>query len=259
MMRWVCAGLLVICLTSFFPGGQALPRAGRKMDELRAFRLFTYNVLVSATNYEEVIRTVREQSPDVALFLEVDVSWADALAVLEGEYPYFDVEASGAFGLAMYSRVPLEEVIIEDVSGYGFVSVMADLEWEGTPVRVVGTHPPPPIDAFSWKVQQTHLDELAEIICKERRPVLIGGDFNCAPWTQTALRFGRKGRILRSTRSWRATWSSAFREGFGLPLDHHWGSPEWRVKEHRFGPFQESDHRWIMTDFVLPEGSKEGG
>ena len=236
---------------------QVLP-GNRELDpspaesEKREIKVFCHNVDKANRQSSAVLSEIRSISPDIAVLIEVDTWWANQLQELEANYPYHLVEArDGVFGMAIFSRRPLRESRIQDFSGYELPSVRVKFDVDGREVTLIGTHPPPPANAFSFRIRNWHLGELAREARLRESPLIVAGDFNCVPWSAAFRLFLKNSGLRKSGVSREVTWSPFRCPWLGFPVDYQLASEEWRVVHCQTGTFLGSDHRWTLVEFQL--------
>ncbi len=185
--------------------------------------------------------------------MEVTDGWHDVIDALKDDYPYSKaVPRPDNFGIALMSRIPLDEVQVREFGDAGLPSIVARLEWSGERLTLIGTHPLNPGTIGSWRLRNDQFQALADFCRATTGPLILAGDFNSTSWSahfDTLL----DGTRLRDTRagfgvqvSWPA-WSALLR----IPIDHCLVSPELAVRDRFIGPHIGSDHYPVVVDLVL--------
>jgi endonuclease/exonuclease/phosphatase (EEP) superfamily protein YafD len=218
-------------------------------------RLFDANLHDANPNVARIAEEIRATGPDLVALQEVDPDGAEGLlkSGIHARFPYRVTEARrGASGIALWSRFPLAEVQVRDVGDMPFVRVTVVL---GTRrLRFYTVHAVAPVGEgrARWKAQLRHVDEELR---RERRPLVVAGDFNATrhhPSFRRLLSHGLADAHERRGRGWARTWP---RERWPLPplmrLDHVLVTPEVTVQSVREGVGRGSDHRPIVADLVL--------
>ena len=211
-------------------------------------RLVTSNVLIENDRYERWLEVVRAARPDLILALEVDEKWERVLRVLEREYPHVIREPlANAYGMALFSRLPLRDGRIEYMVEPGIPSVHVEVALPGGTWFVLhGVHPRPP----EPKNDQDSAPRDAELQILARRiadagdrPVVVAGDLNDVAWSYTTQLFLRESRMLdpRLGRGFYNTFSANSRV-FRFPLDHVFHSAHFKLVELRRLGHVGSDH-----------------
>ncbi|MBL9114648.1 MAG: endonuclease/exonuclease/phosphatase family protein [Verrucomicrobiaceae bacterium] len=210
-----------------------------------ALKMVCFNVLVSNTQYDRVSRWLDEVSPDVIILLEVTATWATKLEALKKTHPHGDSFPAGdCTGVAIYSRLPLSGVSLLDHGADTLPSITGILNWAGRPVRLIGVHPIHPTGAKHARMMEWQLEDLARRVSGSRDvPVIVAGDFNCAPWARQMRKFQQgSGLSYRCTQPiWWPTWN--LRHPLMLAIDHTLCTPHLFVESREISPDLGSDHR----------------
>jgi endonuclease/exonuclease/phosphatase (EEP) superfamily protein YafD len=241
----VNVAVLAIPLT---PGAAAAPAASSS----GALRLVVANVEVGNTDYAAVERLVAQTRPDLFGVTELTPAMAQHLGDALSGYRTRVVETrDDAYGIGVYSRLPLLSAKIVRFPAEGPPTVVARVRVAGKPVAVVVTHVH---TTFAGSIHVRHLDALAAAARSQLgRRVVVCGDFNTPPWSGPLRRFAADARLhdLYGGRAWAAyswpTWSSALR----VPLDNCFVSRGVAVTDHRDGPDVGSDHRPLVVDMSV--------
>jgi len=258
--RWrpaLAAGLLsAVNLCLVVPVSSPPPLARGR----HALRLVESNVY--ANNYEtsRVIDFVRAAKPDIFLAIEVNFRWAEALEALQADFPYRRVvPAHHAHGLAIYSRVPLEDVEELRLGDPNFSwAFRVRFTLDGERVTLFGAHPYSPINAHHLEDRNRQLADLAALVRAEPGPTIVLGDLNVSPWSPYFQDFLTATRLIDSRRAFgiQATWP-ANAPPLGIPIDHCLVSRELAVNARMVGPRVGSDHLPIIIDLSLAEPAPE--
>lgn len=222
----------------------------------RQLRVMTINVQASNDRYDLVRAEIERLEPDVVFLPESTDRWVAGLAGLRERYPYtIDARSASVFSLLLISRVPLaESAIINLPEPNGFPAVLARICLEGADnetgcVRLIGIHPPPPLDGALATARDAALRAVpALVVAKDQERTILLGDFNCTPWspvfrdllTATGLRDTSRDFGLGST--WLSRWLP-----FGLTIDHVLAGKAIRATEHDVGRDVGSDHFPVVT------------
>ena len=201
----------------------------------------------------EVIRFLEEADADFAVLLEVDESWLEDLRAKLGEYPYrCSAAREDNFGLALFSRFPIESGGIELIGNAARPSVIVRLSVDGTSLGVVGAHLPPPKSPRYAMQRNQQIAALAKVVAREEPPVMILGDLNMTPWSPVFSRLLSEANLVDARRGFgvRPTWPSTF-PPLWIPIDHCLVSEGIRIRDLCVGPSRGSDHHVLVVDFSL--------
>lgn len=239
-----------------------LPLASKAVPDARPgaavrLRILVINVLMTNRQDARLRQLVTEQQPDVLLALEPDAWWARALRPLQPAYPYrVELPRPDAYGMILYSRLPLADTQVQDLLQNGVPSIRTHLRLpNGHQITFYGVHPTPPIpDKYPDGVGRRGraLREMADAVRLDTLPSVVAGDFNDVSWSSTIHQLTRDGELhdvslgrgLYNTfdaRSHLARW----------PLDHFFVSAPWRVVELKRLPDVGSDHFPLWVELAL--------
>ena len=197
---------------------------------------------------------LRDRRPDVAVVLEIDRAWAADLSSLDEIYPFRVVEPrDDNFGIALLSQWPLAETDIVTYGGTPFPNIVATVRFHDRDVRLIATHPHPPLTAVRAAALVGQLDAVADVAAATVAPCIVAGDFNATPWSLPYRSF-RSRSGLRDTAQGRGvqpTWN-ARRVAPRIPIDHVFASPDLAVLHRAVGPDVGSDHFPVEVSLVLP-------
>ncbi len=197
---------------------------------------------------------VAGRNPEVLGFAEVSERWVrDLNAALPG-HPHRLLEPrEHHFGIALYSRLPLERPEVRLLGGDPHhPALLATVRVDGEPVNLLVAHPHPPFSAFVTSLRDRQLAELARIRRERPGRFALLGDLNATPWSR-AFRRLLADADLRDTRAGHghlATWPAALGP-LGLPLDHILTSPDLVTTRREVGQGTGSDHRPVFAELRL--------
>jgi len=191
--------------------------------------------------------------PELLGFVEVDSGWARALDRTLPAYRYrLEAPRSDCYGVALYSRIPLEEGAVRALGPERHPVVIARLRVAGRPVRLALFHARAPLTRWTTRARDTELAQLAALRAEFQEPLVVLGDLNVTPWSPAFRRLLAVGQ-LRDSRagfgnqgSW-PSWAPVLR----IPIDHVLVSPEWRVTMRKLGAAHGSDHLPVMVSLRL--------
>lgn len=261
-MHWAALGAAGAC--ALYQGGRIFPytrlarnqvhhaRAGGPQDRLR---ILASNVLISNRAPERLFALVREHRPDILVTLETDAWWERQLDALQAEFPHaLKQPLANAYGMHVYSRLPLEDARVEFIVDREVPSMHATVVLRsGQRVRAHFLHPAPP----SPSENETSRERDAELIIVARRvaqesgPVIVTGDLNDVAWSTTTRLFCKLSRLLDPRigrgmyNTYHARWSF-----IRWPLDHIFHSQEFTLVELRRLPGIGSDHFPILVELA---------
>jgi endonuclease/exonuclease/phosphatase (EEP) superfamily protein YafD len=208
------------------------------------------NVWEKNSDYGRLIDFVRKSSPDILVLEEICQRWDEPLAALKSELPFWSSLAEdGHFGVAIFSRFPLDELRIELFHDRVPV-IVARITIDQTPITIYGVHLAGPMSAAGTTRQTQELSELANILMNVSTDQIVLGDFNSTSWAPAFSSFVSQTR-LRDTRlgfGIQPSWPSFLPEALRISIDHCLVSAHLHVIRRQLGPDVGSDHLPIIVD-----------
>ena len=252
--RWAIGMLALAAVNAGFVVpwyvGAAPPSAAPALTVLHA------NVYGRNERHELLLALLRRERPDIVLVQEMRQGLALALEAMHDEYPHRLVVArDDNFGIAAYSRVPLERIEQHATPPNDYPSLLLRARIGSRSLTLLSTHPFPPLSRQGFAARNRQLEAVAAMIAAMDGPVALIGDLNTTMWAHqyeqlvatTGLRNARKGFGLLP--SWPAQLP-----GLRIPIDHCLVSGDLEVRDIRTGAAIGSDHLPLIVTLALPEG-----
>jgi len=227
----------------------------------KPIRILSFNLNIQNNSDNEVIKLVRKNHPDVALFIEVDQDAVENLkAGLKDTLPYSFRSPGG--GLALLSRFSIQQAKGDNFNGKGCHNLLATIEVDKEPIQLIGTHPLVPVKRQTFHSRNRQLAALSDYIRGVNQPLILVGDFNLTPWSPYYRRFINK-TSLHNTRlgfgilpSWPRPATHVHFPSWLIPLvnisiDHCLVSKHFSVARIYTGGNANSDHASLVADLVL--------
>jgi len=217
-------------------------------------RILLANVLTQNRDRQRLSAWIDETSPDYIALLEVDETWLDDLNLTARGYLYAVTQPRGDnFGVALYSRLPLENSEMIAFGSYGVPSIVSRLMVGETPLTFIVTHPIPPKRARFHHLRNAHMDEIVRYASRLDGAVILVGDLNATSWSPFFRDWLAVGNLRDSRREFgvQPTWP-VDRPLLRIPIDHALVSAGVLVHHRRVGPDIGSDHLPVLMDFSLP-------
>jgi len=241
-----------------------LPLAPKAVPDAEAakpashLRILVINVWIKNRQGERLRHLVQTVQPDVLLALEPDDWWAQAMRPLQPSYPYrVELPRDDAYGMILYSRLPLADTQVQDLLQRGVPSIRTHLRLpDGRQITFFGFHPTPPIpdnypDGVGLRGRAMH--DVATDVRGDTLPTIVAGDFNDVSWSSTIHQLTQTGQLhdvslgrgLYNTfdaRAHLARW----------PLDHFFVSRQFQVTSLERLSDIGSDHFPLYAELALP-------
>jgi len=216
-------------------------------------RILSANVLSSNSRYDALLKLVEQENPDVIVLSEITPRWIDQIAQVKKDYPHFrEVPSADNFGIALYSKVPLEAVEVLRLGQAEVPSIVAGITIGSQHITINAVHVLPPSSQAYWVDRNRALAELAAKIQAQQQPVVVVGDLNTTSWSPAFSDFVTATDLVDSRQGFgvHATFPSD-RLIVRIPIDHCLISPALTVTDRRVGPDIGSDHLPIVIDLEV--------
>ena len=247
----------VFCL-AFLGGNLALilpiyRRRKQPAGKGRTTRLFFANILGTNSNYERLKQSILAADADIVLLVEVRSNHMERLLPALSGYPnWFAQPHFKNYGLAIFSRLPLESVEAQAFDERCTPALVARLRLDGTPMTLVGIHPYPPKSRKQAARRNHQLAMTTAFIQAQPGELFLAGDFNSTSWSHAFGQLLRQTHLLDS------------RQGIGLqpswpagnvllriPIDHVLHTPGIHIQGRKLGQPTGSDHLPVIVEFVI--------
>ena len=230
--------------------------AAEAPDPARTLCLVVSNVLMDNRDAERWLRVVRAAEPDVIVTVETSAWWVARLRQGLGDYPHrVEVPLENTYGMAVYSRLPLEGAEVRHLVEPDVPSVRTWIRLRsGERVYAVFLHPRPPRPDIGQDAtyRDAELILVAREVAEVRAPVVVAGDLNDVAWSHSTHLFQRLSRLL-DPRVGRGRFSTFHADYLFLrwPLDHVFHSEHFALGDLRRLDGVGSDHFPILAELVL--------
>ena len=192
-----------------------------KKSDSQQFSLLLSNVLTSNQSKQKLVKLIRRQQPDFVIALEIDTLWSNALEAIYSDYPYHSViPRYDNFGIALYSKYPLENIHSIDFSKKGTPSILATVKLEGREIQIIATHPLPPFNESFTLEQKVHFQALGKYIKGSKNPVVVAGDLNTTVWSSAYKQLIASSNLKNTRQGYGIIPSWSVNSILQLPLDH---------------------------------------
>lgn len=216
-------------------------------------RILSLNLNYRNEDYDGVKSLIGAYDPDVIVLQEFTPRWLQALQELQASYPNaISAPRNNQYGIALYSRLPLERPRIISLEGTDRPTVLTDIHAAGRDFTLYGIHPPPPMSRGLARQRNRQLGDLARLVRADARPTVVVGDFNTSPWSyyfdlllqESGLQDSSRGRGVMPSwpRGYPLLW---------IPIDHCLFSRGIAIQKKQIGPAVGSDHYPLIVDMAL--------
>lgn len=220
-------------------------------------RLMVANVSFRNSRYRALREAIRQENPDVIGLTEATGAWIDELEELRGEYPYTVLrDQDGAYGLALYSRIPVRELDGSPLMHGGLqIAIAAEFELQETRVTLLLSHVRAPVSASMARMRNEQLEAIASLLSADaNEEQILAGDLNTTQWSPLYGSLESRTGLVNAARGrgYVPTWPTWLPVGFlRIPIDHFLLSEGLRVQQVRTSSDVGSDHLPVIADVVL--------
>lgn len=240
--------------------GVVVPHYFRKpvqqYHETEPLRVMLINVNRSYGSPQSVLDAVRGANPDLVVLEEISDPWyATVGPALADGYPHHHTSLrSDNFGIGLWSKHPLVAASTLYSGDLSIPSIVADVGSPHGSVRVIATHPFPPISRDGARVRDEQLAELARRAAMADTPLLLVGDLNATRWSAAFGSLLRVSGLLDASlgRGHFPTWPAFLPVFLRIPIDHVLHTPDIEIVAMSTGSRVGSDHLPVVVDFRLP-------
>ncbi|UIJ74262.1 endonuclease/exonuclease/phosphatase family protein [Aurantimonas sp. HBX-1] len=255
----VVAVVQAACIVQFTPLRRAQSeRFAGPSDAPNVVSILSSNVKMSNRDYARTVQAVLDADPDIALLMEVDQAWTDALAPIGEGRPHQVVQPLGnAYGMALYSRHELSDVQVQNLVMDEVPSIIARVTLpDGQSFRIYCVHPEPPVPHIDSAGRDGELLKVAQLVDGDTMPSIVCGDLNDVAWSHTTRLFQRLSGLL-DPRIGRGFYSSFDARFWFLrwPLDHLFHDARFRLVAMRRLPYSGSDHFPMYFSLALTDSN----
>jgi endonuclease/exonuclease/phosphatase (EEP) superfamily protein YafD len=232
----------------------AMPGAAEAHAGESSLRILVANVQYRNEDYEGALALIEAENPDIVGLLEVNHAWSDSLSVLRERYPYHVAwPEEGAHGLALFSRVPIEELGTSPYrEGDQLTAIRVRAELPEKPVILTLAHLISPTTPKRAALRNLQIRTIAGMVDRDHddEHILIG-DLNITPWSAFYAPLEQAGLVNAARgRGYVATWPAVL-GSLGIPIDHVLLSDGLHVQQFRRGASFGSDHLPVVADVAI--------
>lgn len=257
LMRFWRLSLLVLLALLFnawllLPYAPNLANSSPTSSNAKTFSLVSYNLYYQNNLIDSAITEIKSLDADVVYLMEYSTAMQADIEAALTDYPYQIIEPSSrTMGVALFSKLPLEDVVVHRFQATRIPIIDAVLSIEDERVQLVAGHPWPPLFARWAPLHRAQMADIALVASQAKHPLIVAGDFNASQWSyvvsslanQMGLKDARRGFGLRHT--------FHIAPLVTIPLDHVYHSDALEVLKFQLGNRGGSDHNPLKVDFRL--------
>ena len=244
------AGITLVNLSLIVPLFIPLHAAEVESPE---YRLFLSNVLTSNPQHDRTRQLIEESDADFVALLEVNQNWLDDLMLEELGYAHsILMPRSDNFGIALYSRYPIEQSQIISYDPWGLPTIVAEIRLDEQLITLLVTHTVPPKSEKLTEVRHEQMNGITAYISGLEPPIIVAGDLNATSWSPYFSEWLEVSNLLDSRRGFgvQPTYTAVHR-WFKVPIDHILISGDILVHDRFVASGIGSDHLPVIMDFSV--------
>lgn len=227
---------------------------GNKNEDLtETTKITCINLLSSNSQFEDVKNYISQYNPDIVVLQEFTALWQLMLEPNLDEYQFrLTIPREDNFGIAVYSKSKISGLKELQLGNAGVPSIAGDIELGGSIVKIISTHPLPPVGTDYFEKRNSQLVELGNLISDLKGEVIVIGDLNTSSFSTHFQTFISNTNLIDT------------RKGFGVlttwptwlyfaqtTLDHCLVSEGVFVKARGVGKALGSDHLPIYVELGM--------
>lgn len=221
--------------------------------EGQAVRLFFANILGTNTNYARLKASVLNADADIVVMVEVRPNHLQALQPVLSGYPYqFTQPDDYNYGIAIFSRLPLESAQALVFDETCTPALVAQLQLDGVPLTLLGIHPYPPKSRMKAARRNNQLLLTASYAAAQPGELILVGDLNTTAWSHAFHQLQHTTRLLDSRQGLglQPSWPAA-NPLLRIPIDHALNTPGICIQARKLGQPTGSDHLPVIVEFLI--------
>lgn len=173
------------------------------------------NVLTSNSLHQLFLDTASRYNPDIIVTTEIDETWKNALIPIQSTYAYsIVVPRPDNFGMAIYSKLPFKSERY-NVGNYQLPLMVFEFDT----FTLIAAHPIPPLSNKNYAEIHAYMREIAVVVARTKKPLVLLGDFNATIWSETINNLRGLNLMRTNQLGFAWTWPSGFWP-LAVQIDH---------------------------------------
>lgn len=216
-------------------------------------KIVCINLLSSNRQFEDVEEYIKQTDPDLIVLQEFNNLWQMMLEPKLKAYKYrLTIPRADNFGIAVYSKINISELEELKIGDAGVPSIQGDILLGSSTVRLITTHPLPPVDTWYFDHRNTQLSELGTLVSVLDHEVIVIGDLNTSSFSTHFKELISKSGLIDTRKGFGqlTTWPTWFNLA-RTTLDHCLVSKGISVKSREVGEDIGSDHLPIFVELAV--------
>ncbi len=218
----------------------------------KTFSFVSYNLYYQNETIDSAIAEIKSLDADVVYLMEYATAMQADIEAALTEYPYQVIEPSSrTMGVALFSKLPLEDVEVHRFQETRIPIVDVVLSIENERVQLVAGHPWPPLFARWAPLHRAQMADIALVASQASYPLIVAGDFNASQWSYVVSSLANNMKLKDARRGFSLRHTFHIAPLVSIPLDHVYHSDALEVLKFELGNRSGSDHNPIKVNFRL--------
>lgn len=242
---WMCWTAIALCAVTVLGVRSVWFSGPPETTPAAEMRLVQFNLSFRNQHMRDVMAYIAETDPDFVTLQEVTESHQAYLDLASATHPYRRVCPFPRIGaVVILSKHPAIEADSGCERELGLTWLRAETPKGPVTVASLHLHWPWPFD------QHRQIDRVAPMLAELKMPLIIGGDFNAAPWSHAVERVAEAARAepVPGLRATIRVKPYPRLPAVPIPIDHVLVSDELCGLAARTGPRLGSDHSPVIVD-----------
>jgi endonuclease/exonuclease/phosphatase (EEP) superfamily protein YafD len=213
-------------------------------------KIVCINVLSSNGQFDDVENYIKQKDPDLIILQEFNTLWGLMLEPKLNDYPFrLTIPRDDNFGIALYSKMKVSELEELKIGNAEVPSIQGEIDLGQTKIRLIATHPLPPVDPWYFDYRNTQLSELSTVVSGLDGEAVVIGDLNTSSFSIHFKKLISNTQLIDSRRGFGqlTTWPTWF-DLARTTLDHCLITQGIYVKSREVGQDIGSDHLPIFVE-----------
>ncbi|MEM6737986.1 MAG: endonuclease/exonuclease/phosphatase family protein [Bacteroidota bacterium] len=235
---------LIIEITPLYLGGN------KDKSLTQTTKIVCINLLSSNDQFEDVENYIKQKNPELIVLQEFNTLWQLMLEPKLNDYKFrLTIPRADNFGIAVYSKLKVSELKELLVGDAEVPSIQGDIEIGQRKIRLIATHPLPPVRSDYFEYRNMQLSELGSYIAELNSEVILIGDLNTSSFSTHFKNLASTARLIDTRKGFGqlTTWPTWFNLA-RTTLDHCLVTEGISVKSREIGNDIGSDHLPIFVE-----------
>jgi len=208
-----------------------------------------FNVYTRNRAFNITIDEINLNKPDILIMQEVDSKWLENLSQIKNEYQYSIEEPmeadEGNFGIALYSKYPIEDYKIEEWSDYAIPVINALIKKDNKLIRIYAVHTLPPLKKEYYEARNQMFENIQNINTQDTS-LIIAGDFNSTAFSPSYKKY-IKSKALNDAQTikgniFEGSWNAYHPAFLRITVEHILSTNDLMPLQYKLGNKIYSDH-----------------